>query len=227
VCHFLVLCEAVAAVSLRDRKKAATRRQLMAVALRLFEERGFDETTVEEISAAAEVAPRTFFRYFPTKVDVLFADHDELVALLRNTLAARPPDESIVHAVRRATLAGLERLVADPAPYLTRSRLAASVPAAHARSRQLDADYENVIAEAVAAAENTDPVTDLRARVIARTAWSATRAAREVWLASGGTRDPRELVHEAFELLEQGLLWPAAKAGDELGRGRRSVERQS
>jgi len=194
-----------AAVSLRERKKADTRRRLMTLALRLFEERGFDETTVGELAAAAEVAPRTFFRYFPTKVEVLFGDHDELVALLRDTLAARPANESIVHAVRRATLAGIQRLITDPAPYLTRSRLAASIPAAHARSRQLDADYENVIAEALAADRNTDPATDLRARVIARAAWSATRAAREVWLASAAERDPSRLINEAFDLLEQGV----------------------
>jgi AcrR family transcriptional regulator len=192
-------------VSLRERKKADTRRRLMAVALRLFEERGYDETTVEEIGAAADVAPRTFFRYFAAKVDVLFADHDELVALLRDTIAARSPDESIVRAVRRATLEGLERLIDDPAPYLTRSRLAASVPAAHARSRQLDADYENVIAEAVAVARNTDAATDLNARVVARAAWSVTRAAREVWLASEARRDPREIVNDAFDLLEHGV----------------------
>ena len=191
--------------SLRERKKAATRRRLMRIALLLFEERGFHETTVEDVAAASEVAPRTFFRYFPTKVDVLFADHDDLVALLRDTLAARAPDESIVRAVRRATLEGVERLIADPSPYLTRSRLAASVPAAHARSRQLDADYEEVIAQAVAAAHDTDPTTDLRARVVARAAWSATRAAREAWVASAAERDPRELVNDAFDLLEQGV----------------------
>ena len=194
-----------AVLSLRERKKADTRRRLMTLALRLFEERGFDETTVGELAASADVAPRTFFRYFPTKVEVLFGDHDELVALLRDTLAARPADESIVHAVRRATLVGIQRLITDPAPYLTRSRLAASVPAAHARSRQLDADYENVIAEALAADRNTDPATDLRARVIARAAWSATRAAREVWLASAAERDPSRLINEAFDLLEQGV----------------------
>ena len=194
-----------AVVSLRERKKADTRRRLMTLALRLFEERGFDETTVGELAASADVAPRTFFRYFPTKVEVLFGDHDELVALLRDTLAARPADESIVHAVRRATLVGIQRLITDPAPYLTRSRLAASVPAAHARSRQLDADYENVIAEALAADRNTDPATDLRARVIARAAWGATRAAREVWLASAAERDPSRLINEAFDLLEQGV----------------------
>jgi MftR C-terminal domain len=51
----------------------------------------------------------------------------------------------------------------------------------------------------------TDPATDLRARVIARAAWSATRAARDVWVASGGKRDPRKLVNQAFDLLRQGL----------------------
>src|SRR5688572_22511126 len=124
--------------SLRERKKAATRRRLMEAALRLFGEQGFENTAIEDIAAAADAAPRTFFRYFPTKVDVLFADHDELVALLRDTLAARRPEEPIVRAVRRATLAGIERLLADPGPYLTRTRLAATVPAADARSRQLD-----------------------------------------------------------------------------------------
>ncbi len=189
------------AVSLRERKKAATRRRLMVVALRLFDRHGFEETTVEQIAARADVAPRTFFRYFPTKVDVLFADHEELVALLRDTLATRPPDEPILDAVRRATLAGIEQVVADPSLFLTRSRLAARVPAAHARGRHLDADYEDVIAEAVAASRHTEPTTDLHARVIARAAWSATRAAREIWVASDARRDPRSLVNEAFDLL--------------------------
>jgi AcrR family transcriptional regulator len=191
--------------SLRERKKAATRRKLMAAALHLFELQGFEATTVEEIAAASEVAPRTFFRYFPTKVDVLFADHEDLVALLRDTLATRPPGESVVRAVRRATLRGVEPLIGDPAPYLTRSRLSTSVPAAHARSRQLDSDYEDVIAAAVAAADPASPAADLRARVLARAAWSATRAARDVWVHSAGKRDPRELIDEAFDLLAEGM----------------------
>jgi AcrR family transcriptional regulator len=195
----------MATPSLRERKKAATRRQLMNVALRLFEERGFDNTTVEEIAAAAEVGPRTFFRYFPTKVDVLFADHDELVELLRETLAARPSSEPVVDAVRRATLEGVRQVIADRSLFLTRSRLAASIPAANARSRYLDAEYEDVIAEALAAVRHTDPATDLQARVVARAAWSATRAAREIWLASDAKRDPRRLVNEAFDLLNRGL----------------------
>jgi AcrR family transcriptional regulator len=195
----------MATMSLRERKKAATRRQLMTVALHLFEKQGFDNTTVDEIAAAAEFAPRTFFRYFPRKEDVLFADHTELVALIRDTLATRSADESVIDALRRAILTGLEKIVADPSLFLTRARLAPSVPAAQAHSRYLDADYEKVIAEAVAASRNCDPATDLQARVIAKAAWSANRAAREIWVASNAKRDPRQLINEAFDLLENGL----------------------
>jgi AcrR family transcriptional regulator len=177
----------------------------MTVALRLFERQGFDNTTVEEIAAAAEVAPRTFFRYFPRKEDVLFADHSEEVAVIREALAQRSAQESVVDAVRRALLTEVEKAVADPRLFLTRSRLAASVPAAHARNLFLDTRFEDVIAEAVAASHEGDPASDLQAQVTARAVWSANRAARDIWVASGAERDPRELINEAFDLLERGL----------------------
>jgi MftR C-terminal domain len=79
------------------------------------------------------------------------------------------------------------------------------VPAAQAHSRYLDADYEQVIAEAVAASRNGDPATDLQARLIAKAAWGANRAAREIWVTSDAKRDPRQLINDAFDLLENGL----------------------
>lgn len=187
-------------MSLRDRKKADTRARVMTVAMRLFRERGFDATTCDEIAAAADIAPRTFFRYFPAKVDVLFADHEQLLGALRETLAA--DDEPVVRAVRRWAQEGLDHLLVDPSRYLTRSALAAEVPAAHARSRQLDAEFEDVIAAAIA---GPGAPTDIGACLTARAAWGATRAARDVWLASDGELDPRRLVDEAFDLLERGL----------------------
>lgn len=191
--------------SLRERKKAATRVQLMNVALRLFEAQGFDDTTVDEIAAAAEVAPRTFFRYFPTKVDVLFADHPEEIELIRDRLATRSPEETVIDALRRAMLEAIGKAVADPSRFLTRSRLVAAVPAANAHSRYLDSKFEDVIAEAVAAEHRTDPPSDLQARVIARTAWGAGCAARDIWVTSDAKRDPRTLVNEAFDVLRNGL----------------------
>ncbi len=62
-----------------------------------------------------------------------------------------------------------------------------------------------MITEAVAASRKADPATDLQARVIARAAWSATRAARDIWVASAGKRAPGTLVNQAFDLLEHGL----------------------
>jgi AcrR family transcriptional regulator len=191
--------------SLRERKKVATRHQLMNVALERFAAQGFDGTTVEEIAAAAQVAPRTFFRYFPTKVDVLFADHPEELALVRGTLAARAPGEPVVEAVRRALLEGIGKAIADPSRFLTRSRLVATVPAAHAHSRYLDSKFEDAIAEAVAA-DGRGRATDLRARVIARASWGAACAARDLWVSSDGLADPRELVDRAFDLLQHGLV---------------------
>jgi AcrR family transcriptional regulator len=194
-----------AGTSFRERKKIKTRRQVMAVALRLFQERGFDETTVEDIAAAAEISPRTFFRYFPSKVDVIFGDHQELVMLIRQTLAERPTGEPVIRTVRRAMQQGVGQVVADPELFLTRMQLTRSVPAALAHNRLLDLDFENVIAEAVARSRGTDPATDLYARMVGKLVWSANLAASEVWLASNASRNPRRLLDEAFDIVEQGV----------------------
>jgi AcrR family transcriptional regulator len=190
---------------LRARKKAATRLQLMTTALRLFAEQGFEQTTVEQIAAAADVAPRTFFRYFPTKLDVLFADHPEEIGFFTDALAARTPGEPVIDAVRRALLAGVAKAVSHPTRFVTRARLVSAVPAAHAHGRYLDSKFEDVIAQAVASDRGTDPSEDLQARLIARVAWGAVCAARDVWVASGGEHDPAALIDEAFDLLDHDL----------------------
>src|SRR4029079_13738632 len=76
----------------RERKKLATRRALEESAMRLFTDKGFDGTTVEEIADAADVSARTFFRYFATKDEVLFGDHEPRLEAMRALLEQRPAD---------------------------------------------------------------------------------------------------------------------------------------
>src|SRR5437773_9233766 len=91
--------------SLRDRKKDRTRRTLQAEAVRLFAQKGFQATTIEEIAAAAEVAPRTFFRYFSSKEEVVFwSEHQPALA---GFVAARPDHEPAAEALRRGLVDGL------------------------------------------------------------------------------------------------------------------------
>src|ERR1700759_1478585 len=83
---------------LRERKKARTRATIREEALRLFREQGYYATTVEQIAAAAEVSPSTFFRYFPTKEDVVL--QDDMEPLLAEAIKHQPPELGVVAAVR-------------------------------------------------------------------------------------------------------------------------------
>src|SRR5580692_9316282 len=78
---------------LRARKKMRTRLAIEAAAVALFESKGYEATTVEEIAELAEVSPTTFFRYFPTKADVLLSDHGQRLPVLFEAIVARPDDE--------------------------------------------------------------------------------------------------------------------------------------
>jgi AcrR family transcriptional regulator len=89
-----------AQVSLRERKKARTRASLREHALRLFREQGYQATTVEQIAAAAEVSPSTFFRYFPTKEDVVL--QDDMDTRLFAAFVRQPPDLGPIAAIRAA-----------------------------------------------------------------------------------------------------------------------------
>jgi AcrR family transcriptional regulator len=85
---------------LRERKKAKTRAAIRREAMRLFREQGYDETTVEEIAEAAEVSPSTFFRYFPTKEDVVL--QDDFDEPLIEAFRAQPPELTPLQAMRVA-----------------------------------------------------------------------------------------------------------------------------
>src|SRR5690349_18754001 len=88
----------------RERKRRQTRERIEQAAMTLFLERGFDATTIEEITEAADVSKRSFFDYFPSKEEVVFAWQDSFADRLMAAIAARPAAESSVKAVEEALI---------------------------------------------------------------------------------------------------------------------------
>jgi AcrR family transcriptional regulator len=123
------------ALGLRERKKAKTRAAIQQHALRLFREQGYDATTVEQIAAAAEVSPSTFFRYFPTKEDVVL--YDAFDPLIFAAFEAQPAALGPIQALRVALRAVFAELSAEElAEQRERATLMLAVP--ELRMRMLD-----------------------------------------------------------------------------------------
>ena len=114
-------------LGLRERKKAKTRALIQEHALRLFRERGYDATSVEEIAEAAEVSPSTVFRYFPTKPDLVI--YDDLDERMIEAFRAQPPELNALQALRASFRSGFGGLAGEEmALQLERERLMRSVP---------------------------------------------------------------------------------------------------
>lgn len=196
---------------LRERKKLRTRLRLQQEALRRFAEQGYERTTVEQICAAAEVSPSTFFRYFPTKEDVVF--WDDYNPLLGELLAARPPHEPPLRAVRNALLEGVARVFhLDQEDILTQARLVLSVPALRARMWEQQAATQRVLAGVLAGRTGADPA-DYRVLVAAAACAGAVTTAVQAWADSGGGKHFTTLVDRAFDLLAAGLPLGAKLVG--------------
>lgn len=191
-------------ISLRERKKARTREALVEAALRLFAERGFEATTVADIAEAAEVSPRTFFTYFPSKEDVLFARRQDRIERIRDALAKRAPDESFLDALRRAA----HDIIADPSFRTDEQRIHMQLIASHpdlaARALRDLLVAEQEVAAAIAADLGVDQ-TDPRPQVAAAAAVNALRGAFAAWYLSGASGDPQPAFDQALDLLEHGL----------------------
>jgi AcrR family transcriptional regulator len=108
---------------LRERKKQRTREQIVEAAMRLFAERGYHATTIADIATAADVAPRTFFTYFPSKEAVVFHNLDRDLDSLASALRDRRPSETAFDALRRWIDAMFDQWTAEEDEALLRKRL--------------------------------------------------------------------------------------------------------
>jgi AcrR family transcriptional regulator len=188
--------------SLRDRKRERTRRMIQAEALRLFTTKGFQATTIEEIAAAADVAPRTFFRYFPTKEEVVFwADYQPTLAAFVTT---RPDEEPALEALRHGIVDGLATFYQqDRERLLERIRLAFRTPALHPRLRQQQAEWADGMAQILAQRLSARP-DDLEVRAVAAAVAAALFVAIEEWQAHDGQGDLGALIDRALDAVLAG-----------------------
>ena len=169
-----------AAAGRRGRPPGTSARELELISLRLFTEAGFEETTVEQIAAAAGVSRRTFFRYFDSKADVLWHAFDGEVRALRAAFAAVSPDVPLMAAIRQVVI-GVNRYRAEDVPELRiRMNLIGSVPALQASAAHHYDDWEQAVSE-FAAVRLGQAAEDLYPLAIGRATLAVCRSAYDRW----------------------------------------------
>lgn len=201
--------------SLRERKKLATRRGIRRVALELIAERGFSHVTVEDIAAAADVSPRTFFNYFPSKEAVLFGADPGRAEEVRARLVHDLPGHSALEVLRlvltdraRQLAAELAELGGDPARWAAQMKAAHADPQLRAAQASHMAQVESSFASALAERLGTDPDRDPYPMLLASAATAVLRATMSFWASGGGAGGAvplEQLADAAFRALADGF----------------------
>jgi AcrR family transcriptional regulator len=192
---------------LRERKKARTREALSAAALELFATQGFDATTIEDIADRCEVSPRTFFRYFPSKEAVLFADGEDRRSALIAALAAQPADVGPLDALRAAML-DLARTYRDDRQVLVvRSQVLQDSVQLRAYKAEHQRGWEEAVSDELArrARAVRRPLSRFELRLLSGVAVAALRAAVDTWLDDRRAPSLEVLVDRSFAGLAEGL----------------------
>jgi AcrR family transcriptional regulator len=199
-------------VSLRERKKLATRRLLRRAALDLVAERGLTNVTVEDIAEAADVSPRTFFNYFPSKEAALFGGDPERAAALREGVVSGSPGKSALDALRAVLAQDSEAMTdevrslgGDPADWLRRMKVARTDPHVRAAHAGQMAMIERAIAEGLAARLGADQETDPYPGILAAAGVGVVRSCLTFWAGAGGAVPLSQLIDQAFQALAAGL----------------------
>ena len=194
-------------LGLRERKKLRTRTAIQREAMRLFRDKGFGETTIEEIAAAVDISPSTFFNYFPSKEAVVF--QDDLDPVILEALERQPANLGPVAALRAAMVQVFSGLGPDEeAVVRERSALIAAEPELRATMLAQFADLVQQIAVPLATRAGRDP-SDFALRNLAGALLGVMMSAM-LELIADPKKDMVELVSKAMSHLEAGLPldWP-------------------
>jgi len=190
-----------AAKARAGRRRTTSWEHISHVAIDLFTAQGFDEVSVDDVAAAAGIARRTLFRYFPSKSALPWGDFDAHLEHMRTQLADLDPDVPIREALRTALLAF--NMFDDPDRHRQRMRLILETEALQAYSMTMYAGWRAVVAAFVASRLGVSPA-DLVPQTVAWTMLGVARAAYGHWLEDETVSLPAALGH-AFDMLAPGL----------------------
>lgn len=192
-----------AKVGLRERKKLAAMRRIQQVALDLFDERGFERVTIEEIAEGAQVSPSSVYRYFGTKEQVVLWDEVDahFFDAIETEMASHPP----VEAVRRA-LSSVVTLLFDRGDDLAKrlTGYALEEPAVRAALLEQTDELARRVAEALARASG-QAEDELEPQVIASTLVGAMMTAARHWHSHGYRNSIVQELERALAVVERGL----------------------
>lgn len=191
-------------VGLRERKKRERRQCIEDAALDLFDRDGFEATTIENIAAAADIAPRTFFYYFPTKEDVVLADYAARLDRIVDQLGQRPHCEHPWNALRASFVTVAADYEARRDGLIRRFTIMASNPSVSARSLQLQAGWEDALAQVLEQRGGQDADV-IESRLLAAAALACMRSSLRHWLATDHDAALPALIDGCFGRLADGL----------------------
>ncbi len=194
-----------------ERRRARIRATIADTALRLFMSRGYDATTVEDVAAAVDLSPRTVFRYFPFKEDMLReAVHFELTELIA-ALRDRPAHEHPADALGRAMVHIWPRMDKDPEEVRTLLRLISELPRMRGLLVEASRSGQNALAEALAPRLGRS-AADLSTQVATGCALAALNIVLETWAAMPASTDLAPLINDAMAAVKAGPLNPLRPA---------------
>jgi TetR/AcrR family transcriptional regulator, regulator of mycofactocin system len=196
---------------LRDRKKQRTREQIIEAAMGLFAERGYQATTIADIAAAADVAPRTFFSYFPSKEAVVFHDIDRDLDSLASALRDRLPGETAFDALRRWIDARFDEWTADEDQAVLRKRLCHEDESLANFQSGMMARIQELLIDAIAD-DLDEPQDALRPRLVAAAAMAALTSFEGTFDEKGQQRQPVAKT-EALAVLDDAMTFLRAGIG--------------